>query len=270
MCYPETIPVLLPISGCRRVHLWIESLPHTVLDLSNEPQLCAIETKAPTFLQKAVRNVYVEGVDDATIITRYEKLLSKCSRIINISLNFDHLDDFNLRSLDQSRIQKVAIPVPSVVATWKLAGFKDPNFRYTTHLDLFQAYGAGDQSDWGPWRGLACLPDFTHLCLLLSTSTGIVADIFTECQGLVVVVVMSYESVEDAVTMNIADSRVVVMKMAHTYKADWNIGAKGGDDFWVRAAAFVSRKLAGEIGKKCYLLDETAAAFAPVDSGLAG
>ncbi|KAF8206850.1 hypothetical protein K438DRAFT_2013901 [Mycena galopus ATCC 62051] len=188
---------------------------------------------------------------------------------INISLNFDHLNDFNLRSLDESRIRKVAIPVPSVVTTWKLAGFKDPIFRYITHLDLFQASAAGDQSDWGPWCGLACLPDLTHLCLSPSIATDVVANVVTECPGLVVVVVMSYGSVEDAVTPNmkaLADSRVVVMKMTHTYKADWNIGAKGGEDFWARAAAFVNRKLAGEIDKTCYVLDETATALAPVES----
>jgi hypothetical protein len=31
------------------------------------------------------------------------------------------------------------------------------------------------------------------------------------------------------------------------YKKDWETGARGGDDFWTRAEAFVARKRKGEI-----------------------
>ncbi|KAJ6531167.1 hypothetical protein B0H19DRAFT_471810 [Mycena capillaripes] len=48
----------------------------------------------------------------------------------------------------------------------------------------------------------------------------------------------------------------VVMVMSTVMVDDWKTGAEGGDDFWVRADAFLARKRKGEIESTCYLLDE--------------
>jgi hypothetical protein len=32
--------------------------------------------------------------------------------------------------------------------------------------------------------------------------------------------------------------------------ADWQIGARGGDDFWVRAEKFVAQRVSGQVDRK--------------------
>jgi hypothetical protein len=31
---------------------------------------------------------------------------------------------------------------------------------------------------------------------------------------------------------------------------DWQIGARGGDDFWVRAEQFIAKRISGEVDRK--------------------
>ncbi|KAJ7676873.1 hypothetical protein DFH06DRAFT_1317480 [Mycena polygramma] len=76
------------------------------------------------------------------------------------------------------------------------------------------------------------------------------------------VAVMAYSentASEFAQRLAISDPRIVVMAMMIDYAEDWERGARGGDDFWLRAERFLAQKRAGAIDKKCYFLDESVA-----------
>lgn len=171
--------------------------------------------------------------------------------------DFDNLD--LLGAMQQMRLQRLAINVPSAISTWKLAGLHDPFLRSLTHLDLYQEEAAQHQSDWDQyWCGLATLPALTRLALSPSVATAILATVVTECTRLELVVVMAYSWMEASDNKNlvsiVADLRVVAMTMEGTHKTDWELGVSGGDDFWARAIAFVNRKRSGEIDSMSLLL----------------
>ncbi|KAF8212780.1 hypothetical protein K438DRAFT_1751210 [Mycena galopus ATCC 62051] len=247
--YPGMIPALLRI--CHRVHKWIEPLLYRVVDLSNNGQLLAAEAKAPILLQNAVRHVFGRNGRNDNPMDRYTQLLSKCSGVINLSvdLKFDDLD--LLRAVRNMRLQKLALDLPGVISTWALAGFNDPLFQSVTHLDLYVPYSTKGQFDWRQWCGLVSLPRLTHLAVSASIATEIVPNVLPDPSRLVLVIIMSHSPI-----LTFTDPRVVLMTMGYSYQADWTLGARGGDNFWVRAMAFVNRKRAGEIASSCYVLDE--------------
>jgi hypothetical protein len=53
-----------------------------------------------------------------------------------------------------------------------------------------------------------------------------------------------------AQNINFTDPRAVVMALATNYTDDWILGTRGGDDFWIRAETFVTRKRGREIDSK--------------------
>lgn len=76
--------------------------------------------------------------------------------------------------------------------------------------------------------------------------------IIEACPRLVVAIVGFWhgedteEVLEVLEQLAVTDSRLVAMAFID-YTEDWEIGARGGDDYWVRAEAFVARKRRGEI-----------------------
>ncbi|KAF8216922.1 hypothetical protein K438DRAFT_1798028 [Mycena galopus ATCC 62051] len=255
-CFPGFIPTLLRV--CRRSQIWIEPLLYRVVIISstrsNSPLLLsALASKTPTFLQTAVRHILIHDYDDSDTP---DSLLAKCSGIVSLSTD-GKLDPERMKM----RLQKLALTVPSEKSTWNLAGFTHPLLVSITHLDLYQGdtWGPGT---WRDWSGLASLPVLTHLALSESIATHIISQVVVECPRLVVIAIVTYPWERDSarsLTENLTfiDLRVVVLSMSIGYAADWEMGARGGNDFWARAEAFLQRKRAGEIEATCYFLDES-------------
>ncbi|KAJ7744280.1 hypothetical protein DFH07DRAFT_777145 [Mycena maculata] len=75
------------------------------------------------------------------------------------------------------------------------------------------------------------------------------AEILLHCKKIEVLICMEWEDAEyfDGVPL-IDDVRFVFMGLsASSYERDWEIGARGGIDFWQRADKFVAKKRRGEI-----------------------
>ncbi|KAJ7670112.1 hypothetical protein DFH06DRAFT_1125507 [Mycena polygramma] len=158
-------------------------------------------------------------------------------------------------------IQAKAFPVPSFLTGCTPAELNRSLLQSVTHLELF----SGDtqiQSAWQHWCDLASLPALTHLGLSPPIARGILPEVLAECPRLLILVVTSYYSRQDAVEFSqnlaVTDPRVAVVDVGATWELDWENGARGGADFWVRVERFLARKQAGEIAKDCYFLDETA------------
>ncbi|KAJ7657807.1 hypothetical protein DFH06DRAFT_1197194, partial [Mycena polygramma] len=128
------IPTLLRV--CRRVHVWVEPLLYTVIDItghSGDPLLAVVESKPATLLKNAVRHAYLPGARKEWNM----KLLSICSEIENFCLeSFDSdfflvLDKMRLRKLDLTMTVSKFGP-----RQWTPSGLTRPMFLSITDLSL--------------------------------------------------------------------------------------------------------------------------------------
>ncbi|KAF7346762.1 hypothetical protein MSAN_01814700 [Mycena sanguinolenta] len=185
-------------------------------------------------------------------MNEYKKLLKTCAGSVNISIGGEIDLDF-LRALYEMRPRRLAFTVPNMFFTCDLGGFIHPLFESVTHLDLYHGSRLpANQFNWETWSELASIPTLTHLALSHCIACSILSQVVSHCRRLAVAIVATYswereDSVYYSQNLGFADTRVVVMVLSADYDADWEIGARGGEDFWIRAEAFVNRKRAGEI-----------------------
>lgn len=101
---------------------------------------------------------------------------------------------------------------------------------------------------------LARLPALTHLCLSTQLSNAILPHIVLECPRLTVIATLlpsAFHAIYYTDRLSVTDQRVVVrIRAIGTYLAEWEAGARGGDDFWVRAERLLARKRKGEIASE--------------------
>jgi hypothetical protein len=114
-----------------------------------------------------------------------------------------------------------------------------------SHLSHLHLYGTPDR-DWATWSGLGSVPRLTHLSFEQDTvPVAIWHSALAQCAVLKVLVVLCdsasaikipapYESVG-------TDPRFVHLRLAD-YLADWECGARGGEDYWARADAVVNAR----------------------------
>ncbi|KAJ6458039.1 hypothetical protein C8R47DRAFT_167078 [Mycena vitilis] len=251
------IPLLLRI--CRRVQAWVEPLLYRVLttDYRDLPILRAAETKSASFLHTAVRHLFLE--QPVEMSESRTTLLKNCTGVTN--LYFDGALEIQfLDILGDMRLRKLSLSAPREVSE-KRQLLYHPTLRFLTHLDLVE----DAHPTWEDWRALATLPELTHLSLSQEFPSDVLQHVLDECPQLAVAVIAfwagwSWER-DDAIVFaeslatTVTDSRMVVL-VVHSYDRDWQVGARGGDDFWIRAEAFIDRKRRGQIDKGCHFLDD--------------
>ncbi|KAJ6454204.1 hypothetical protein C8R45DRAFT_1038351, partial [Mycena sanguinolenta] len=260
--FPRFIPTLLRI--CHRVHVWIEPLLYRVAVISSlslsTHWLTLLESKA-SLLRIGVRHILIQTYHASGSMNEYRNLLTACTESINISIGGE-IDLNFLRGLYEMRPRRLAFTVPDMFFTCGLGGFNHPLFESVTHLDLY--HGSELEANgliWETWSNLASIPALTHLALSQSIACNILSQVVSQCRRLALAIVATYSwerevTVSYAQNLGFADARVVVMILSVEYDADWELGARGGEDFWIRAEAFVNQKRAGEIETSSYLLDE--------------
>ncbi|KAJ7633912.1 hypothetical protein DFH06DRAFT_1222057 [Mycena polygramma] len=255
--HPDLIPTLLLV--CHRAHAWVEPLLYRVLSFSDSSTILAARNKSAEFLQTAVRHVLFEIQSKSSRGTETD-LFRKCTGATNVYV-YGVADLAFLLVLDKMRLQKLSFVLP-VKNEPPLLTLQRPLFRSVTHLDLCFL----DENDavlpiWREWSHLASLPALSHLCLSELLHTEVLLRALTECTRLSLVIAAFWElyatgNVEAlAGSLSIRDPRCVVM-IVTDFEEDWNTGARGGADFWVRAEEFIARKRRGEIEGSCYLLME--------------
>ncbi|KAJ6449823.1 hypothetical protein C8R47DRAFT_1171442, partial [Mycena vitilis] len=161
--------------------------------------------------------------------------------------------DFCL-ALDKMRLRKLDLPVSDFgTRQWTPSILTRPMFLSITHLSL-DIHGF-HPIHWREWAQLAALPALTHMAFWEESSydNDILPHLIAECSRLATAIALFSEKTlgaEFAHSLLITDPRMVVMVVATDVMGDWKIGAMGGDDFWVRADAFVDSKRRGEIESK--------------------
>ncbi|KAF7378323.1 hypothetical protein MSAN_00258300 [Mycena sanguinolenta] len=261
--HPECIPTFLQV--CRRVHTWLEPILYRVLVIrtawEHQHVPPAIRSKTLAFLQNSVQhvllNLFWSNEMPSQEMDTYKTLFENCPGIKDVSLHMNPGPGL-IFSLNKLRPQKLALPVPPISCTWGLASFTHPFFSSVTHLRLTQLCAYRSFEDENDLSRVTSLPALTHLALSPSIAKDILSRVVAaECPRLVIIVVVAFIR-EFAVSfvdkLTTIDPRVLVMAM-ESHESDWRRGAWRGDDCWVRAAAFLEKRRAGQAHG--YLLDET-------------
>ncbi|KAJ7918169.1 hypothetical protein B0H13DRAFT_2438177 [Mycena leptocephala] len=115
-------------------------------------------------------------------------------------------------------------------------------FAHLTHLALL--FRAEPNAQWDEWKGLALIPNLTHLAFVHERSLPVFQGALATCSALQVFVYLS--SWDQGLGSLAQDTRFVCM-ITPPFIRDWQIGARGGDDFWVRAEQFIAKRISGEV-----------------------
>ncbi|KAJ7640683.1 hypothetical protein DFH06DRAFT_1334403 [Mycena polygramma] len=228
--------------------------------------LSARKSKSPEFLRNSVRNLFLVQISSG-YERWYKGLLSDCSEATNIVFSGLAHDDLFL-TLRNLHLRRLALSVSQLCSAWGSAERNHPlpPFSSVTHLDLTQEYESErGRYDWRDLSRLASLPSLTHLALPPSMDNrAIFLQLPVQCPRLIVIIISTWSSAGQPNLLPFAqsltidtDPRVVVMRMGMGFQEDWQLGIRGGDDYWKRAEMFVARKRAGEIERTSYVLDES-------------
>ncbi|KAJ7029358.1 hypothetical protein C8F04DRAFT_1116694 [Mycena alexandri] len=248
--YRKSIPTLLRV--CHRVHTWVEPLLYAALHISkaNDSILAVLRSKPATFLQNAVRHVFLHHTADTKEVN--QEVLSTCSGIINLVI--DRGFDLDLLPiLDTMHLRRLDLYVPPIGSQWAHSILKHPLFFSITHLSFYQNHNDDPEpSKWDDWSQLAALPALTHLCLSEDISS-VFPETLNKCRRLVLAVTLFWtrafrtRAIAFVQRLAFTDARFLVMVTPNAVTSEWQMGARGGDDFWVRAEKFIARRQAGEI-----------------------
>ncbi|KAJ6533285.1 hypothetical protein DFH09DRAFT_1181490 [Mycena vulgaris] len=250
--FPEAMPALLLVA--QRVKTWIEPLLYEIIydgfiDPRPErtlPKLCEmIQSRPASFFQDHVRHVCLRGWDDDDYIV---KILAVCGATVNLNLFlFDGGPAF-LSIIGVMPLQRLSInlallfPGPNGDAT----DFSYPLFTHITHLDL---HGWNDD-DWAAWSGLAHMPMLTHLSFNNNlVSSSVCRSALVHCTSLKVLAIVCSDEPDLVIYARFygdvsADTRFVMVVVTDALR-DWEMGARGGEDYWVAAEALVQKRRSG-------------------------
>ncbi|KAJ7088695.1 hypothetical protein C8R44DRAFT_892752 [Mycena epipterygia] len=262
LMHPKTIPVLLRVA--HRVLIWIEPVLYRVIRIDHLPVLPmadavrrAMEAKSASFFEESVRHLLLAPIpnwSDEDVCT----LLRLCPRLVSFAISKGCFSRPPSLSILQGmhEVRNWSGSLEDLFGSHTTIDLGHPFFRTVTHMDIFEVV---HDDDIRICPGLAALPALTHLCLNGGTGAGAVRRVLEQCMHLRVLVNMWHKSdnegaYEIASNPPVTDVRFVV-SMFSDYWKDWEVGARGGIDFWAAADMFVARKRRGEIELTCYLLE---------------
>ncbi|KAJ6530040.1 hypothetical protein DFH09DRAFT_151901 [Mycena vulgaris] len=265
--YPTLIPRLLLVA--RRFHIWLEPLLYRVLRLDSSRRiagiLAAIQTKPATFLASTVKHVlfrsrYLSGTkEDSLTPAALKSFLESCPGIVDLQL-FASPDPRILPALGNMHIQRLSAELAALF--WyghdedrdaeEAVDLEHALFRSVTHLLLFDTLTDHEYPE-GITMRLSKLPALTHLSFRWGDEPDplVIHRILATTHIQVLLVMFPIWKADEANSYSeelswVADVRVVV-GMYRNHSADWESGAWGGEDIWMRAEKFVARKRRGEI-----------------------
>ncbi|KAJ7445039.1 hypothetical protein FB451DRAFT_1293179 [Mycena latifolia] len=234
----------------QRVKLWIEILLCRVLyvygpehDYPRPPSAALtryrnlIHTKPASFFHDHVRHLFFVGIQSADEVAR---ILSISDATVNIALSLFTGPAPILPLLGALPLQRFSAYLSHLFTTPSGPDFTHPLFAQMTHLDIRDPYFQGSPD-------FVLIPHLTHLSIRRTTvSTSVCGTILADCKSLkVLVILLNSQSALDATAPYFAevaaDPRFVMIAVAD-YEADWELGARGGEDYWARAEELVNRR----------------------------
>jgi hypothetical protein len=211
-----------------------------------------MDRKPTSFFHDYVRHIQL-FILDAEEVT---KILSVCDATINLAL---YELPALLPPLSSLPLQRLSIWAEKLFLGTTVRDFSHPLFSQITHLFLLDSDRGGD---WGTWSTLAQIPRLTHLSFYSSRmANSVCRGALEHCKALEVLAIWCANQTK--LETNIPrraelayDVRfvMVVVEGVEEFLADWESGAQGGEDYWVRAEALVQKRRAGETDSECFML----------------
>ncbi|KAF8143874.1 hypothetical protein K438DRAFT_2029391 [Mycena galopus ATCC 62051] len=266
--HTDCIPALLLVA--HRVKIWIEPLFYKAVTIYGLPRgtgpkpntnfrhsvpalYSLMKSKPASFFSDHVRHVQLVGVPIAEILPA----LAECNAATNLALfNVSCVegDAALLKLLGEFPLKRLSAPDYYWLRPGGLGDFSHPLFAHITHLDLPGNLTHGNHS--AKWSQLALIPRLTHLSFsddFLSFCTiGVILEHHCNALQVLALVVSSPtmpKFVKGALNAELRsasfDPRVVFLVVADR-QADWERGARGGDDYWIAAERLVEKHRAGD------------------------
>ncbi|KAF7366315.1 hypothetical protein MSAN_00887700 [Mycena sanguinolenta] len=247
--HSKSIPTLFLVA--HRVKIWLEPILYSVVVFSNPlpGHVCFDPVRFSSAVQSPATSQYVRNLYISHEFSHrgFELIFANCSSIQNLALFGGHsgllpfLSAMPLRRL--CTLLRFLFP--------QSPDFSHPLFSRITHLQLWD-----NHTGWKYWSGLATLPNLTHLAFGTTRTLAIFQNMLTACSALQALV-FTYSRVESGAGLeSLAHDVRFVCIPKPPFMSDWQIGARGGDDFWVRAENFIARRSCGEIPRETFVLRE--------------
>ncbi|KAJ7129890.1 hypothetical protein C8R43DRAFT_1208680 [Mycena crocata] len=252
LLHPDSMPVLLLVA--QRVRIWIEPLMHQVLSIHPVLQKYLyrrslkeisnmIRAKPASFFHERVRHICFARTSDPQDIAN---ILAVCTGTVNIAFFNAELGDSLLSVLATLPLQRLSAVLGDLFYP-SAPGLQHSLFANITHLDILDWHDGG----WNKWDGLAGLPRLTHLSFNDDISNSVCQGALDECMTLkVLVIVWSSREVLETDPYDRAELAMdprFAMIVVSKYLEDWEMGARGGEDFWSRTDDFVRNRRAGVV-----------------------
>ncbi|KAJ7038401.1 hypothetical protein C8F04DRAFT_1392953 [Mycena alexandri] len=238
ICCPETIPSLLLVS--HRVYEWIEKIKYRTVTPMGKHSTCSYETLMRVIQSDSksphVHHLYIWPYGGTDVV---QEILHVCTGIQSLALIRSNISAFLLPTLATLRPRRLWGYFGSLLDK---KDFGQSMFTFVTHLALWEIAGEPDR-DIPVWLSfLAMFPSLTHL-MISSFKTTLVPHILASSKMLEVLVKDSSLSGEE---LDNVDDRYVTIELRSIVE-QWVMGARGGNNFWARAEAFIAKKRCREI-----------------------
>ncbi|KAJ7474575.1 hypothetical protein B0H11DRAFT_2034947 [Mycena galericulata] len=264
LSHPKSIPTLLRVA--RRVKTWIEPFLFRIMSLRNKirpssmnyqmPALLLLDilkSKPTSFWREHVRHLSVGQIRD----DEASRILATCTGVSNLALfhgGMNHL--FPLLAV---------MPLVRLSASLKaLFGsatidFDHPLLSRLTHLEIF---------DVGPYMdswSIGRLPSLSHISFNFpdtwarsDSHRAFFEGVRANCGVLEVLVLICDDDRHLRAMMShynyFGDNTRSVLVGLRDFRRDWELGAEGGTDYWVRAETFIKQRQSGEIPASDYVV----------------
>ncbi|KAF7345247.1 hypothetical protein MSAN_01901300 [Mycena sanguinolenta] len=274
LLHPTSIPKLMLVAT--RVRDWVEPLLYRVVFLSfwdTNPKrrhgfpvlspnmfLQKIAGKSPSFLQAAVKYLFVDSARPSVKIVTLNSVLAACPGVTHL---FIHHQCPSPKILANLRfLCRLAIPI-ELMCDQNALQCTAPLFQNITHLRL---RGHEQNIDIRRiWASLSDMPKLTHVGFDTPAIISLTPASMQENKRLQCIVHISWgdETVYDEDDADLFrpladDLRFVCIELWTDYHLLWLRGAElaEGDDYWALAEAFIAAKLAGRVDRSCYSISE--------------
>ncbi|KAJ6569164.1 hypothetical protein B0H19DRAFT_1134765 [Mycena capillaripes] len=250
------------------------SIP-TLLRVAKRTHICRCYTVWERLCRKSiswdfVRHLFMrfKGVTVAV-----DLVLSKCTGVQDLVFDCGPSQPRQfLPHLGVMQLRRLGIHMEHMFGTLETMDLRDRVFASLTHLlildfdkDASPGVPGTTVELWAPQ--LALLPRLTHITFVGSVPAAILHSVLKECTALQVLVSlrkwMRYRVYPPQTTpvltlhrqLRVEDVRFVFIPF-ESLSESWEVGARGGEDFWVCADKFVAAKRRGEIAEGKYWTED--------------
>ncbi|KAJ6562457.1 hypothetical protein B0H19DRAFT_1144600 [Mycena capillaripes] len=259
--HPKSIPAFLLVA--HRIKIWLEPILYSVV-VFHDPlpeNGCFEPTRFASAIQSQTISAYVKHLFIPSDLGKFpaldlELVLASCSAVEDLVLmDFPVASDL-LPFVAAMPLRRLTTTLADLFFTAGI-DFTHSLFTHITHLEL----GEHINSQWDEWKGLALIPHLTHLAFLFDRSLSLFHGALAACPVLQVLVLLDMHFISMPDTgmglESLADDTRFVSLRIPPRAQDWQIGARGGDDFWGRAEKFIAKRVSGEIDRRNFVLLDT-------------